>query len=81
MKAIEDDSDLTQFKWKVDVCNTGENCWCRVIYVAEEVYYSSESHMKQQETPCIIPDGSVGKKEAEHIVKLHNDWLDNKQKV
>lgn len=34
-----------------------------------------------KETPCIITDGSVGKKEAEHIVKLHNDWLDNKQKV
>lgn len=74
-KVLNQNDDLTQFKWKIGLCISGEDCWCRTISV-EGMHFPND-----KETACIIPDGSVGKLEAEHIVKLHNDWLDNNQKV
>lgn len=74
-KAINHNDDLTQFKWEIGLCISGEDCWCRTISVKDK-YFPND-----KETACIISSGSIGKLEAEHIVKIHNDWLDNKQKV
>jgi hypothetical protein len=51
-------------KWKTAECNS-KDCWCRLIVPVSEC-----------DAEYIIPDGSVDKETAEHIVKLHNDKID-----
>jgi len=66
--------------WKIELCNSGETCWCRVIVPNEKIKFSYRINSKEEKTPdmredtidYIIPDGSVDKTTAEYIVKLHN---------
>lgn len=62
--------------WKLDFCNTGESCWCRIILPTEEIKYTHRSNdgtVEREETiEWIIPDGAVDSVTAQYIVDLHN---------
>lgn len=60
--------------WKITKCNQGESCWCRMIEPVEEIKYMS-AISEDTETIYIARSGSLEKKIAEHMVKLHNDSL------
>lgn len=55
--------------WKVKVCRSGEACWCRSIFPAEDIISEDDEEV------IIALSGSLRKEYAEHIVKLHNDSL------
>lgn len=57
-------------KWKTTVCNSGDECWCRIIEPEEEIKYDNGKDI------YIIGSGSMPKEYAEHIVKIHNDSLE-----
>ena len=60
--------------WKLDLCNTGESCWCRIILPTEKILYKDKvgDTDRISEFEYIIPDGSIDKETAEYIVELHN---------
>jgi hypothetical protein len=64
--------------WKLDTCNTGESCWCRLILPTEKILYKNKvgETDRVDEFEYIIPDGSVDKETAEYIVDLHNRSVD-----
>lgn len=62
--------ELINVRWKVDVCNSGEGCWCRLVMPETPVKFRGDIDA------WVIPDGSVSKAEAEHIVEIHNAWLE-----
>ena len=63
--------------WKLETCNVGESCWCRIILPTEKIFYTNHSKdEKAQEFEWIIPDGSIDKETAEYIVDLHNRSVD-----
>jgi hypothetical protein len=66
--------------WKIELCNTGENCWCRVVAPSEPIKFKEQiSNWIHEDITRdfedIIPDGSIDKKTAEYIVKLHNESI------
>lgn len=64
--------------WKLDVCNVGENCWCRLIFPTEKIKYKYKIGTGEEmieELEYIIPDGSVDRIFAEYIVNLHNKMI------
>jgi hypothetical protein len=63
--------------WKIELCNTGESCWCRVIVPSEPIKFKEKisNWIREDITrdfDYIIPDGSVDKETAEYVVELHN---------
>jgi len=63
--------------WKIELCNTGESCWCRVIVPSEPIKFKEKisNWIREDITrdfDYIIPDGSVDKEIAEYVVELHN---------
>jgi len=60
--------------WKLDLCNTGESCWCRIILPTEKILYKDKMGDTDRisEFEYIIPDGSIDKETAEYVVELHN---------
>lgn len=62
-------------KWKTELCNQGESCWCRIISPVDIIHYTKEDNTKE-EIDCIIHSGAVPKEIAEHIVYLHNKQLE-----
>jgi hypothetical protein len=63
--------------WKLETCNVGETCWCRVIVPSESIKFKEKISNWilediTRDFDCIIPDGSVDKETAEYIVELHN---------
>jgi hypothetical protein len=59
--------------WKLETCNVGETCWCRIILPIEKILYKNQPDGEiVQEFEYIIPDGSVDKETAEYVVNLHN---------
>lgn len=60
--------------WKAVPCFTGESCWCRVVEPIEPIYYDDGGQTEIE----IISAGSIGKAEAEHIVSIHNKYIENK---
>jgi hypothetical protein len=60
--------------WKLDTCNTGESCWCRLILPTEKILYKNKvgDAERVDEFDYIIPDGSIDKETAEYVVELHN---------
>jgi hypothetical protein len=60
--------------WKLETCNSGESCWCRIILPAEKILYKNKvgDTERVDEFEYIIPDGSIDKETAEYIVDLHN---------
>ena len=57
-------------KWKIETCNVGAKCWCRLISTVDAT--SKDEGLEN----CIIPDGSICKEYAKHFVELHNKWLE-----
>jgi len=64
--------------WKLETCNVGESCWCRIILPTEKILYKNKLGETERidEFEYIIPDGSVDKETAEYIVDLHNRSVD-----
>ena len=60
--------------WKLDLCNSGETCWCRIILPTEKIIYKNTVGDTERidEFEYIIPDGSIDKETAEYIIDLHN---------
>ena len=60
--------------WKLDLCNSGETCWCRIILPSEKILYKNKvgDTERVDEFEYIIPDGSIDKETAEYVVDLHN---------
>jgi hypothetical protein len=60
--------------WKLETCNVGETCWCRIILPAEKILYKNKigDIERVDEFEYIIPDGSIDKETAEYVVELHN---------
>lgn len=60
--------------WKLALCNSGENCWCRIILPTEKILYKNKVGETERvdEFEYIIPDGSIDKETAEYVVELHN---------
>jgi hypothetical protein len=68
--------------WKLETCNTGESCWCRIILPTEKILYKDKvgDADRISEFEWIIPDGSVDKETAEYIVDLHNNEVELEEK-
>lgn len=60
-------------KWKIDTCQQGVECWCRVIKCDPPLFFV-ESNRDEQEY-CVVRSGELGKETVEHLVKLHNKSL------
>jgi len=56
-------------KWKVSLCSSGKECWCRTIEPEKKI-----NNLDDEEV-YIIGSGSITKEHAEHIVKIHNESL------
>jgi hypothetical protein len=63
--------------WKLETCNVGESCWCRIIVPIEPIKYLNKigNTERVDEIDYIIPDGSIDKETAEYFLKLHNNLL------
>jgi hypothetical protein len=70
--------------WKIELCNTGESCWCRVILPTETIKYKRIRDLDKmeiiEEYEWIIPDGSIDKRTAEYAVNLHNSSIKKKER-
>jgi hypothetical protein len=68
--------------WKIELCNTGESCWCRIILPSEKILYKNKvgDTERVDEFDYIIPDGSIDKETAEYVVELHNREVELQQK-
>ncbi len=59
-----------EVEWKTTPCNSGEKCWCRIIEPVVPILYDDEI-----EEIYIVHSGSISEEYAEHIVKLHNEFV------
>lgn len=56
-------------KWQTDVgSNCPKDCWCRRIVTVPK---------KGKRKRCFIQQGWITKEQAELIVRIHNEWLEN----
>jgi hypothetical protein len=69
--------------WKLETCNSGESCWCRLILPTEKILYKNKVGDSETvvEFDYIIPDGSIDRETAEYVVDLHNNSLNTKVKI
>jgi hypothetical protein len=61
--------------WKLETCNAGESCWCRIIVPIKPIKYLDKIGDTERidEIDYIIPDGSIDKETAEYFLRLHHD--------
>jgi hypothetical protein len=66
--------------WKLETCNVGESCWCRIILPTEKILYKNTvgDTERVDEFEYIIPDGSIDKETAEYFLRLHHDNINTK---
>ena len=66
---------VTKIPWKVSPCfaESEGRCWCAVIESVEEVQDDNGNEI------IIVTAGSINKKFANHIVQLHNEWVETLQ--
>lgn len=64
--------------WKLETCNVGEDCWCRIIVPVEPIKYINKIGDTERidEIDYIIPDGSIDKETAEYFLELHNRFIE-----
>jgi len=80
-KVFENYDDAQKYSltipWKLETCNVGEKCWCRIILPTEKILYKNTvgDTERVDEFEYIIPDGSIDKETAEYFLKLHNNLL------
>jgi len=71
--------------WKLETCNTGETCWCRIILPTETIKYKRIRDLDKTEVidelEWIIPDGSIDKETAEYFLELHHDSINKKKYI
>jgi len=69
--------------WKLDLCNSGETCWCRIILPSEKILYKNKvgDTERVDEFEYIIPDGSIDKETAEYFLELHHASLNAKKVI
>lgn len=60
-------------KWKLTKCSVGNNCWCRAVMPKKNINYGKYSKI------TVIEAGCIKKIYAEHIVKVHNFYIDNRR--
>ena len=65
-------AELIAVRWKTAVCNSGEACWCRCVVPEHDVVYDNGMEA------FIAGDGELGREIAEHVVALHNTWLESR---
>jgi hypothetical protein len=70
--------ELYNKPWKVSTCSQGEFCWCRIIESVEPIVYREEDEDKFSLISKVIPMGIISSDFAEHVVKLHNEFLEKK---
>lgn len=58
-------------RWKVTTCDSGEECWCRLIVPEEPILYGDNN----VEEVTIVSYASLNKICAEQIVSEHNNSL------
>ena len=63
-------------KWKIDTCQQGEECWCRVIKCDPPLFFV-EKNCDDQEY-YVVRSGELVKETVEHLVKLHNQSFSGK---
>lgn len=56
-------------RWKTQECNSGSECWCRLIVPEVPITYEYSGITDEI---YIVGSGSLPKDYAEHIVELHN---------
>lgn len=62
-----------EVEWKTTPCPSGEVCWCRIIEPIDNITDDDGNEI------YIAGSGSIPKDYAEHIVKLHNDFIKSKK--
>jgi hypothetical protein len=61
--------EMMNVKWKTKKCGSNDgNCWCLTIVPAKKMICDDGE-------VYVVPSGSIDKKLAKHIVKLHNENL------
>lgn len=60
--------------WKLETCNVGETCWCRIIVPYKPIKYKNKigDIERIDDIDYIIPDGSIDKETAEYFLQLHH---------
>jgi hypothetical protein len=63
--------------WKLETCNVGETCWCRIIVPYKPIKYKNKIGDTERidDIDYIIPDGSIDKETAEYFLELHHMHL------
>ena len=63
--------------WKLELCNTGESCWCRIIVPVEIIKYKDKIGYTTRisEIDHIISDGCIDKETAEYFLELHHKHI------
>lgn len=54
-------------KWYIQLCTQGEDCWCRMV---------STDPISDDMDYMIACSGELSKEVAEHIVELHNTYIE-----
>ena len=76
MIKIDKEEELINHKWKTELCSSqGDKCWCKPICAEENIVWRKEPDFEAY----IAAEGTINKYLAEHIVKLHNEWLAQKK--
>lgn len=74
--------ELYNRPWKVSTCGERESCWCRIIESVEPIVYQVNKSEEDEDTfeliSEVIPMGFISSDFAEHVVKLHNEFLEKK---
>lgn len=64
-------------KWKTVTCSQGEECWCRTISPEEPILYSEYQMIDTEQEYTIVRPGELNKDLAEHLVRLHNNHIND----
>lgn len=64
-----------EIRWKLDTCNSGEECWCRLIIPETPIIYDFGGRPTEF---YIVGDAALDKETAEYLINLHNKSLDDK---
>lgn len=62
-------------EWKISLCPQGEVCWCRVIEPKNPITYQDGELLSEL---YIVGSGNIHKEVAEHLVRIHNIFIQNK---
>ena len=63
-------------RWKTEECGT-KDCWCRMIVPESPVIFE---HNGTDDEIYVVGAGAISKDYAEHVVKIHNQHVDNTEK-